>query len=742
MTEKNINAENLQDTASEQQGQNKHRTFAQTVRRRKWSILVITVLFVAAAILYIVKAVPIYTSTARILVEQKGPKIITEYEGIMTQSKNYLYTQGEIIKSASIIADVLGRKDIKNLKTLTNRQQELLDKIKDRIGLGQPSLQTGEIDNLTAYLNEIVDVKIGIKDDIIAVSCWSPYNREAAAIVNAILEAYINYNAGQKKNTVSEVLRILQKDKVDRDKELEGNFEQLLDFTRKYGVISYEKSGGNATFQRLKNLSDSLSQAELDAINTKANLQAVKALASPLQVKQYAMAQANTGATLFANDMEKQLRTELKDINAELQNALIQCSEDHPTVKALKSKMAEIENQLDAQVEEFAKSYLAVLEIEYTTAKQRLDELTTAYQQQLAETQNLNVKATEYAILESKLEQSKRFCEILDNRIKELNVSEDVGALNISILEAARAEELATSPKKARIVVLSLILGILFGVGFAAIREWTDWKLRSAEEISAAVGVPVLGVIPSFSGKDKKSAASNGQKVRLEPKSSAAEAYRTVRTAVFFGVPKGQARTILITSPSPSDGKTTMVGNLAIAMAQAGQKTLIVDADFRKPMQHNVFDFTNDIENGLSSVLSGHISLDDAIRQCPTDGLSLLTSGPEVPNPSELLNSEAFENLLKELTHRFDRVIIDSPPVTSVADSQILAAICDITILVLRAEKSTRKAGQQAKEALLSVGAHVLGAVVNDVSPRHSRYGYYSHYGYYGYGYGYGKKNK
>jgi capsular exopolysaccharide synthesis family protein len=159
-------------------------------------------------------------------------------------------------------------------------------------------------------------------------------------------------------------------------------------------------------------------------------------------------------------------------------------------------------------------------------------------------------------------------------------------------------------------------------------------------------------------------------------------------------------------------------------------------------MQHNVFGFANEIEKGLSSVLTGQISLDEAIRPCQTDGLSLLTSGRDVPNPSELLNSEAFANLLKELTHRFDRSVIDSPPVTPVADSQILAAICDVTILVLRADKSTRKASQQARDALTSVGAHVLGAVVNDVSPRHSRYGYYSYYGYYGYGYGYGRKNK
>jgi capsular exopolysaccharide synthesis family protein len=290
--------------------------------------------------------------------------------------------------------------------------------------------------------------------------------------------------------------------------------------------------------------------------------------------------------------------------------------------------------------------------------------------------------------------------------------------------------------------MVSLILGLLFGLGIAIIRERLDWRLRSAEEISTILATPVLGVVPSMSGNGKKDTGNKGQKVHLEPKSSVAEAYRSIRTAVFFGVPKGQARTILVTSPAPNDGKTTMVSNLAIAMAQAGQKTLIVDADFRKPMQHNIFGFANEVEKGLSSILSGQISLDNAIRSCPTDGLFLLTSGPEIPNPSELLNSEAFSNLLKELTHRYDRVIIDSPPITSVADSQILAAICDITILVIRAEKSTRKMAQQAKEALAGIGARLLGAVVNDVSPRHSRYGYYSHYNYYGYGYGYGRKKE
>jgi len=230
----------------------------------------------------------------------------------------------------------------------------------------------------------------------------------------------------------------------------------------------------------------------------------------------------------------------------------------------------------------------------------------------------------------------------------------------------------------------------------------------------------------------KQSLVARGQKAHLEPKSIVAEACRTIRTAVYFGIPNGEAKTILVTSPDAGDGKTTVVSNLAIAMAQAGQKTLVLDGDFRKPMQHHIFEVDN--EKGLSSMLAGAHTEDGAIRSGPIEGLDLLPRGPDVPNPAEILNSSAFVETLKNLSERYDRIIIDSPPVGLVADAQILAAVCDTTLLVLRAEKSTRKHSQQARDTLLSVGGHILGAVVNHVSRKHGRYGYYG-YGYYG-GYG------
>ncbi|UCD49584.1 MAG: CpsD/CapB family tyrosine-protein kinase, partial [Phycisphaerales bacterium] len=200
------------------------------------------------------------------------------------------------------------------------------------------------------------------------------------------------------------------------------------------------------------------------------------------------------------------------------------------------------------------------------------------------------------------------------------------------------------------------------------------------------------------------------------------------RTAIFFGTPKERARTILVTSPAQGDGKSTLASNLAIAMAQAGQRTILLDADFRRPVQHTIFEIEPD-ENGLSAVLAGRQKLAHAIQHTQVAGLEVIPAGLRVPNPAEILNSPRFGILLDRLSGTYDRIIVDAPPVTVVTDAQIIGAICGITVLVLRADKSTKKIGERAIDALHRVGANLIGAVVNDVRRNGDRYGYYGHYG-------------
>lgn len=791
--------------------------FLQIILRHRWTILLTTILCLAVTFLYLLKATPIYTSISRIYVEQNGPMIVSEYEGIMSQSNNYLHTQGELIRSNPIVTDAINDSKAKDFKTFT------------------------DVDNVVAYVKKNLDVEVGKKDDIITVSFDSPYPVEAAQIVNAVVQSYVKYQSSQKRSTVSEVRKIFQKEKVERDKELSERLDKLLEFTRENSIVSLDNQSGNVIFDRLAKLSTELTSAQLNSLNAKADYEAVKSMENdPFKIKQFASASSTAGVQVFVNDTENQLQAELRAAEIELKNTRYHCTEDHPAVKAIKAKIDRIKQELDHQAKEFADSYIEVMRLRLKTAMEREDELQKSFDTQFQASRELGIKETELSVLQSEVRRTERLCEILDNRIKDLNVTQDVGALNISILEVARPSDKPSKPQKAKYLAITLVLGLMLGGGLAVLRDALDYRLRSTDEISSILGIPVLGVVPTmsdgkaislpghkalnslklvFTGFSQKSEATitnaaakesssifndfqlavedksiierarkvrlelqsirylqrnrtkmpeniniterheistpkiktvpltakskminlpdvvkHGQKAFLAPKSIFAEAYRTIRTAVFFGIPHQEAKTILITSPAPGDGKTTVASNLAITMAQAGQKTLLLDADLRKPMQHKIFQIDN--KEGLSELIAGAIDMEDAIHHGPIGNLDILCCGVNIPNPSEVLNSSSFSRVLKELSERYDRVIIDSPPVGPVADGQILSAISKITILVLRAEKSTRRHSRQAVDSLLSVGGHILGTVVNDVPRRHGRYGYYSGYDRYG-GYGY-----
>jgi len=243
-------------------------------------------------------------------------------------------------------------------------------------------------------------------------------------------------------------------------------------------------------------------------------------------------------------------------------------------------------------------------------------------------------------------------------------------------------------------------------------RDRLDGRIRSADEIQALVGLSILGVIPHMSGR--RTAVARAMAVHLDPRSIVAEAYRTIRTAIYFGAGSLRARTLLVTSPEPGDGKTTNASNLAIAVAQTGRSVLLLDADFRKPTQHKNLDVKDAV--GLSSVLAGIAPLDQAVQHTGVEGLDILPCGSIPENPSEILNSQEFGDLVDRLALKYDHIIFDSPPVNLVTDARILGAVCDGTILVLRSGTSTRKGAEHARNALLSVGSNILGVIVNDAS--------------------------
>ncbi|MFC1739097.1 GumC family protein [Planctomycetota bacterium] len=675
--------------------------------QHRWIILLVTIATLAVAFLYIMKATPIFTSTSRIYVEQRGPKIVANYEGVLTQSKNYIYTQAELLKSTPILQSTLEKPGIKGMKVFE------------------------KVDNHIIYLKKKgLDVEVGKKDDIISISSDSPEPAEAAKLVNAVIDSYITHQSAQKRDTSSEILKILQNEKLKRDAELAEKLQAMMDFKKENVALAFENRSGNIILDRLAQLSNAMTLAQLQTIEYKSLYEVTKSMVDdPVMIMQLAEAE-RANQVYVAADEKNQLSVELNQLQQQMTDLTGQVPDDHPAAKVLREKAEQIKGKINEIDIKFAKAQLAIVEKKYTASKEGEEQVRLYFEDQRQQALDLNNQLAQYTVLQSDWEQTKKLCDILDDRIKELAVTEEAGALNITILEVARPAAKPSKPQKARIMAIAFILGFMLSFGIVLVKESMDTRLHSAEEIISVLEVPVLGSVPTMSKKN--SISERGQKVHLEPSSPIAEAYRTIRTAVFFGVPEGEAKTILVTSPDPGDGKTTLVSNLAIAIAQTSQKTLIIDADFRKPMQHNVFEVTN--ESGLSSALTNRSTLDEAARSTSIKYLDLMSTGPDVPNPSEMLNSSTFRKILEALSARYDRIVIDSPPVMPVTDTQILAAFCNVTLLVLKADKSTRKVSQQARDGLLSVGARLLGVVVNATNRKNGNYGYSSGYGYYGYG--------
>jgi capsular exopolysaccharide synthesis family protein len=552
--------------------------------------------------------------------------------------------------------------------------------------------------------------------------------------VNSVVDAYVTYQANQKRSTAAEVLRILQKEKVARDAELADYLEKMLKFKRENAALSFNTAEGNIITQRLSILSQALTDAQLQVIEAKAasaGAQAVKD--DPAKLRMLMPAEFLDSST--GDDSSGRLYYQLEQLQLERARYGDQSlGSEHPRIRELDAQISRLnalaDERFQANQHGIVDLFLGRLAQDLQKATYREQELQKAFEEQQTSALDLNVKNAEYAMLESGLRRTERLCEILDNRIKEVNVTEDVGALNINILEVATPEKDPVWPHRPRIMLMALAIGMLLGVGGGLLQDLLDQRLRSADDIQATLGVPVLGIVPHMT--DGPALPERGQKVHHDPMSDIAEAYRTVRTAVYFGVPDNKAKRMLVTSPAPGDGKSTSVSNLGIAMAAAGQRTLILDADFRRPTQHKIFEVDDEV--GLSSVIAGRAELETAIKQTGVKNLSVMPCGPIPPNPSELLNSQSCAALLDRLSAEFDQILIDSPPVMAVADARILAASCDLTVMVLRAGKSTRKASGHALESLLGIGASVLGVIVNDVPRGRDRYGYYAAYGYYGYG--------
>ncbi len=671
---------------------------------RGWWLLLFSVLLAGAgAYVYLREATPMYESTSQLLVEKPNAQSHDDVpQPVGSTLGNYLGTQASLLTSPEVVAAALRDPNLVALPTFADP-------------------------NYVRRVLHTLSAEPGKKADILQVKASAPRPKDAAQLVNAVVRAYTRWHEENRQATTDDLLRDLNVQLVSRSKELEGRRRDQMLFEQRHPEV-IENTRGGIVSQTLDVLRQELATARLAAADRESYYQGLLRFEKePEKLRSYITSHpAGAAATATAAERTR-LQEELRNTQRQLEEfAAASTALQRSQIMLLQNRQAEAEKKIAALDEQFLQNHVALAQALAEDARARETQLTSMYETEFAKVQSITELDAQYGFLTSQCAVMERLCNSLFSQISQLDLNARFEGLRVHVLAQAVPVLVPSEPQPLQVVGIALVLGLVAGTGLSFLRDWRDQRIRSQAEITGLLGVPVLGAIPSMS----KRAVARGQRLRFAHGSRESEACRAIRTALLCGMRPEEACTILVTSPGPAEGKTLLVSNLAMAMAHAGQKTLILDADLRKAAKQRVFALEGH-GKGLVDVLMGTASLEEAIRPTEIEGLNVLECGQSTLQPSELLNTRAFACVLEQLKREYDRILVDSPPVGVVTDAQILATLCDSTLLVLRAEESSRVLIQQARDALSAVGVRVAGVVVNDVSKKGSRQSYHSGYGYF-----------
>jgi polysaccharide biosynthesis transport protein len=680
-------------------------------RRRWWVVLTLLLALLGGALFYY-QATPIYSSQARLFIFRDAPSIITAKDGttyMPGSANNYLATQIEIMMSSSILRNVAEDPELQSAKSLSK----------------EPITAAGEV-------AKAIDVRVADKSDVVVVSGKSTDPNDAALVVNSLVRAYTKHTNDNRRETARDILQIVTAEKEKQTTAINELYSNMVAFKRIHGdvdtLIASNRNGIVTT--RLGEINNARIEVQLQLNEIKRLAEAVAKAGDDLdEVQRYMSAFPSVVAQLGIPGPDVNLMNQLNLGKSELLRRQIRQGSANTEIAALQKQIEITQAQVrEAQIAA-ATQFAAALKQRVDWLSESEADLRQQYEAERQKNLDQSAQALEYERMRAELDRGNKNIDLLNDRIKELSVSssEDTGNFSITVLENARPATKPVSPVASQIMAMAGVLGLMGGIGLALLRDWMDPRLNSLAELRNCVDAPVLGVIPHIDN----GLARNRLEVVVAPKSPIAEAYRMIRTAVYFESPTTNAKIILVTSPQPGDGKSTLASNLSAALALAGKKTLLIDADCRKPVQNRAFQVKDNA--GLSGILEKNQSFESVVQSSGLQHLDLIVCG-EIPDaPSELLGSGRFDELLAWAAKRYDRVIIDSPPIVPVTDARIIAARCDQVLLVVRANRTSRNAIQFANQMIQRIGTPLIGVVVNDAL-RSNRNAY--NYGYFG---GYGK---
>jgi polysaccharide biosynthesis transport protein len=697
------------------------------LRKHQWLILSFLVAVVTIVSIATFRMKPVYSSNAKIEIDRENSSI-SPFPGAdsydyMMDLDNYIETQARILTSENLALQTIRlmhlsndpNSDAINLSSLKNQ------KLPPEVGAFLGALSVRRIPNTR----------------LMEVGFESTDPQMAAEILNAHLENYIEQNMDSRMQSSNKATSMLQRELVELSAKVRNSEDALIAYERANQIwnVDDKNDKSNVATERLGDLNRQLTEAQSDTLKKQALYEFAKT------------GDVDSVPQLRENGLLQQLQTRRADFSVQYTDSVNQYGPNYPKVQRLQAQMKE----LDDQIARTRKGILAQLESEYRESKQREELLSRVLDSQKTEVNAMSEKMIQYNILKREAEANKSLYDSLQTKLKEAEISAGLRSENIRIVDPAMVPSYPTRPAKTRNIALAFLVGLVGGVGLALLREYLDNTVKTPDDVETLTRLPSLAVVPAFGDgalSDKRAGllragSSNGHEKRIElvaqhlPKSQMSEAFRALRTSILLSQPDHPPQVILVTSALPREGKTTAAANLAVTLAQLGDKTVLVDADLRKPGVGRLLNLGTGKYAGLSSYLAGVSSLDLVTVPHPAiENLAAIPTGPLPPNPADLLSSHRLTDAITELRKKYKFIVIDSPPIMAATDAVILSVQTDGVLLVVRSGETPKEAFARTRDLLTSVKCHILGVVLNAVDS--SAPDYYYSYRYYPYSYGYG----
>lgn len=712
-------------------------------RSRRLILTLLTIaLFLTGILMFLTK--PSYTASSTLLIEPEPAQVLDVREliseGGSTEDHDYYKTQYDLIRSRDLAAGVIRDLKLENTSLFASRQPstylvQLWVNLSSRIGrylsLFSPvSATNSEVDGVSAdsidaYLRCLsVEPKVGTR--LVLVSFTAPDPQLAATIANAHVKHYVNEGLVLHSESQRAAVDFLETQLIDIKQRVEQSEAALNTYRHNKGIVSFDVEDTNKVAQnRMEDLTKALTEAQTKRITAEAQMQDVRA------------GDYDSLPQVVTNPAITALKPQVRHLQAEYANMSTAFNPQYPKLAELKAELFEAQRTLDKETEGVAKA----VQRDYTSANDQELELRKEIDAEKERDLALNDASLQDAVLAREVEANRELYKNVLSRMEQIQVGEQAPVTNISVVDRAIPPSIPSSPKKKRDLAISGLLALMCGLILAFILDQLDNRLKTSEEVENYLHLPNLAVAPDFAMLD----VVNGNHNRLSElrrmlfgygriersaqhfvqQPGKGEVYRSIRTALMFSRAGAPPRKILVTSAIEGEGKTWTAYHTALAFAQTGARTLLIDADLRRAKCHESLDTDNTV--GLSEVLVGQLAPKDAVRFIENRKLYLLPAGSPAPNPAELLTSQKMFEVLKSLSKKYHYILIDAAPLMHASDTVGIATMTDGVVLVAGAQ-TPKQIVLRASERLALAGANVLGAVLNRVDITHPDHREYSRY--------------